>query len=327
MATLKAHATSETVTADGIDFPSHAQPRPSPVTCSLSFLAADLVAAVLVQALVLGSEMVFVTGTGALPPVAIPNLFNVTIILGATIAYLAFRGRYTLRTPFWTETSQLFAASGWALSLAFSAAFLNHDILGHVPGLVMIALFPVFATFANALTKAQLVQAGAWRLRTVLVGDGDVSLAVEAALASDPGLGYAVVGRVDPHRLVAARTNSSHLRAVLERYQAGQLLFAVDGDTALQRQLINSALRENIPFAIAPGPAAMPALAWRATRFFSHDVVMLTFRHCMSRTAAADRQKHDGRRGGGHPARPFEPALSRRRHRQSFLQGTDFLCP
>jgi Undecaprenyl-phosphate galactose phosphotransferase WbaP len=285
LAGLKAHPASQAVAADGMEIPSRAQPRLSPITCSISFLAADLVAAVLAQAFVLGGEVLFATTPEAMLPIATSNLFSVIIILAVTISYLALRGRYTTRTPFWAEVSQLFSAGCWAFGVEFLSAFFNHDILGHVPGLLALALFPFLATVANAVAKSLLVQVGAWRLPVVLVGDGEVALAVEAALASDPGLGYNIVSRIDPHRLVA-RTNSSHLWAILDRHQASQILFAVDGDTVLQRQLIDSALRDKVPFAIAPGPGAMPALAWEATRFFSHDVVMLTFRHCMSRTVA-----------------------------------------
>jgi undecaprenyl-phosphate galactose phosphotransferase len=47
--------------------------------------------------------------------------------------------------------------------------------------------------------------------------------------------------------------------------------------------LIDCALRERVPFAIAPQPNAFPAFGWQATRFFSHDVVMLSVRDGMSR--------------------------------------------
>ena len=58
--------------------------------------------------------------------------------------------------------------------------------------------------------------------------------------------------------------------------------FALDNKPALQRELIDDALRERVPFAIAPEPHAFPAFAWQATRFLSHDVVMLSCRHGMS---------------------------------------------
>ena len=47
--------------------------------------------------------------------------------------------------------------------------------------------------------------------------------------------------------------------------------------------MIDCALRERVPFAIAPEPHAFPAFGWQATRFFTHDVVMLTVQDGVSR--------------------------------------------
>jgi undecaprenyl-phosphate galactose phosphotransferase len=268
-----------------MDFSSRVQPKLSPITCSMACLAADLLSAILAQTLVSGTELMLAPNIAATMPITTESLFSVTIILGITIVYLALRGRYTARTPFWAETSQLFLATGWAMGAQFLAGFFSHHIDVALPGLAMLALFPFLAALANALAKNLLVQSGAWRLPIVLVGDGDAGTAVEAALASDPALGYSIVSRVDPQRIVTL-SNSSVLWALLERHQAAQILFAVDDDSAMQRQLIDAALRDKVPFAIVPGPHAMPALAWQATRFFSHDVVMLSFQHCMSRTVA-----------------------------------------
>jgi undecaprenyl-phosphate galactose phosphotransferase len=147
--------------------------------------------------------------------------------------------------------------------------------------LTMMA-FPVMATIANVVAKYLLVQVGAWRLSVVLVGSGEGAVAVEAALASDPGLGYSVVGRVEPQALMV-RQDGPRLRPLLERFNGDRVLLAVEGDRALQRQLLDCALRERVPFAIAPEPQAFPAFGWQATRFFSHDVVMLSVRDGLSR--------------------------------------------
>jgi len=269
---------SQAITTDDIDVSSRSQPKLPTLTCSLLFVGADLAAATLAQALVIGTQLVLSTYRAATPPNVTEDFFIVPIVLGALIFCLALRGRYTRRTPFWAEASQLFLASGWAIGAQCLAAFFSHDLGNQIPGVIAVALFPLLATLANSLAKGLLVQVGAWRLPIVLIGEGNAALAVEAALASDPALGYAVVGRVDPQRILTL-SNSAFLWAILKRHQAAQILFATDNDTLLQRQLIDAALRDKVPFAIAPGPHVMPALAWQTTRFFSQDVVMLSFRH------------------------------------------------
>jgi undecaprenyl-phosphate galactose phosphotransferase len=246
----------------------------------VSILAADLLAIGLSALLVLTCIDVVTGGTG--PVGRASGLHDVAILFGATVTYLGIKGRYSERIPFWLEMQVIFGASFWAVLAEALVGGLNHDILGRLPAILTMVAFPVFATLGNAVAKYLLVQIGAWRLSVVLVGSGDGAVAVEAALASDPGLGYGVVGRVEPHALMV-RQEGPRLWPLLERFNGDRILLALDGDHALQRQLIDCALRERVPFAIAPQPNAFPAFGWQATRFFSHDVVMLSVRDGMSR--------------------------------------------
>ncbi|GAB0117739.1 undecaprenyl-phosphate galactose phosphotransferase WbaP [Acidisoma sp. 7E03] len=282
---MKGHPASSALVGPDRAFPARTPSKLLPLTCAIALLTADLIAALLAEAVVLGGESLFSRHLERFLAVSGQNLFEVTVILSVTIAYLGLRGRYTMRTPFWSEASRLLAASVWAMGVAFLAGFFAHDVVAHLPGLVMLALFPILAILTNTMTKSALSQIGAWHLPVVLVGDGEAAVAAEAALASDPSLGYVVTGRLDSQMLVRGATGA-HLHAILRRHQAAQIVFALDGDATLQRQLIDTALRDKVPFAIAPSPQTIPALAWEATRFFSHDVVMLNFQHRTSRTAA-----------------------------------------
>jgi UDP-galactose-lipid carrier transferase len=249
-----------------------------------SILSADLFAIGLAAALVLGCVDVLTGGTMRLAD-GTSGLHDVAILFGATVTYLAIKGRYSQRIPFWAEVQLMFGASFWAVVAEALVGGLNHDFLSRLPAVLTMVAFPVIATIGNAVAKYLLVQIGAWRLSVVLVGGGEGAVAVEAALASDPGLGYAVVGRVEPQAL-ALRQEGPRLWPLLERFNGDQILLALDGDRALQRQLIDCALRERVPFAIAPEPHAFPAFGWQATRFFSHDVVILSARDGMSRHAS-----------------------------------------
>jgi Undecaprenyl-phosphate galactose phosphotransferase WbaP len=262
------------------DAPARPAPSVSPITCMISILAADVFAIGLAAALVLGG--IDAVGGRMMLASGISGLHDVAILFAATVAYLAIKGRYSERIPFWAEMQLVFGASFWAVLAEALVGGLNHDVLGRLPAMLTMMAFPVMATIANVVAKYLLVQVGAWRLSVVLVGSGEGAVAVEAALASDPGLGYSVVGRVEPQALMV-RQDGPRLRPLLERFNGDRVLLAVEGDRALQRQLLDCALRERVPFAIAPEPQAFPAFGWQATRFFSHDVVMLSVRDGVSR--------------------------------------------
>lgn len=264
---------------------SNAQPaaRLSSMGCALSILIADLLATgVSVAVVTIGLDLLErkrdlarIDGGGSV-------FHAVAILYVVIIAYLAIKGRYSERTPFWTEMKFIFCASLYAVFTEILIAVLSLDIRACIPAVSMMLLFPVLASFGNNITKYFLTKAGAWTLSVVLVGAGDSAIAAEAALASDPGLGYEIAGRVDPHGLVAGQVGLS-LWPLVQRFRADYVLFVLDGDRELQRQLIDCALRQRVPFIIAPEPHNFPAFAWEATRFFSHDVVMLAFPRGVSR--------------------------------------------
>ena len=245
----------------------------------VAILTADFFAIGLAAVLVLSGVDILVGGTRLTGGTS--GLHDVAILFGATVTYLAIKGRYSERIPFWAELQLMFGASFWAVLAESLVGGLNHDFLGRLPAILTMMAFPILATLGNAVAKYLLVQVGAWRLSVVLVGGGEGAVAVEAALASDPGLGYGVVGRVEPQTLMV-RPEGPRLWPLLERFKGDRLLFALDGDRALQRQLIDCALRERVPFSIAPEPHAFPAFGWQATRFFTHDVIMLSVRDGMS---------------------------------------------
>jgi len=280
LAVPKSHDVAEAMATVRRDARSRPAPSVSPITCMVSILTADIFSIGLAAVLVLIGADILAGGTRLAGSVA--GLHDVAVLFGATVCYLAFKGRYSERIPFWAEVQLMFGASLWAVLAEAVVGGLSHDFLGRLPAMLTMLIFPGIATLGNAVAKYLLVQIGAWRLSVVLVGGGEGAVAVEAALASDPGLGYAVVGRVEPQALVV-RSEGPRLWPLLERFNGDRILLALDGDRALQRQLIDCALRERVPFAIAPEPHAFPAFGWQATRFFSHDVVMLSFQDGMSR--------------------------------------------
>ena len=95
-------------------------------------------------------------------------------------------------------------------------------------------------------------------------------------------LGYRFVGRVDPDTVLTAPTEN-RLGSLLHHYNARRLFIMVDGER--QRQLIECALRERVPFALMP-PDVFPAFPFEPRSFFSHDIVLLSFRHGLSRPVA-----------------------------------------
>jgi undecaprenyl-phosphate galactose phosphotransferase len=210
---------------------------------------------------------------------------DLAIVFAAIIAWLAARGRYGERIPFWSEARLVVCASLCAIAAVVVLGLRLEDTAARVPAMVALLLFPAFASLGNRLAKHAMTRAGVWTLPVVVIGDGAGAAVAETVLGSDRSLGYRVVGRVDPAAVMAAPA-SPRLWPLLSRYHARRLLIVLDGDPDPQRQMIECALRERVPFAVLPQPRGLPAFASQSTSFLSHDATLLSFRDGLSRPLA-----------------------------------------
>jgi undecaprenyl-phosphate galactose phosphotransferase len=211
---------------------------------------------------------------------AVPNdgLEVACIAIGA---YLATKGRYSDRIPFWHDARLVAGSSLCVFVGEIGLGIIHADLYSRIPVLIALLLFPVVATVANHLAKLMITEAGMRTIRVVVIGSHDKASEVQSALNSDPFLGYRIVGRLDPE-LFMSGPQTPRLRPLLEQYGAKCLLIAGDGTDAVYRQLTECALRERVEFATMVQPCTAPSFASRPTYFFSHDAILLSFRDGLS---------------------------------------------
>ncbi len=191
-------------------------------------------------------------------------------------AFLGLKGRYSARIPCWDEIRVVGSASLCALGCEAWIGIISNDILSRLPLLLALVLFPALATGANRLTKSLLARAGIWTIPLVVVGSHQCVTDAERILTMDPSLGYSVVGKLDPATIMSEAA-LPRLRPVLQAYHAKSLVIATDGSKIADRQLIECALQERIPFSTMMLPYVAPTFASKSTCFFSHDSVLLSF--------------------------------------------------
>ncbi len=253
-----------------------------PALCSLTLLAGEIAAsvvAVLLSAALMnaiwGSMALSYPNSGASVPLDLIALF------AAIIGYLTFKGRYSQRIPFWTETRLIVSTTLWAL--AIEILYLQLAMPAGTGWLTLgaLLLFPVLATTANRIAKRLLHHAGLWLWPVVIIGDSHTGMEAERALGSDRSLGYQFVARIDPAQLLAEPA-AARLWSLLNRHRARSLLIAVDSDGDQQRRIIECALHEQVPFSVIPSPRAFPAFSGDSTCLFGHDAMLLSFRSRLS---------------------------------------------
>jgi Undecaprenyl-phosphate galactose phosphotransferase WbaP len=252
------------------------------VICGVVLVLADAAAMLLTTFAVFGA-IAMLSPDWMTPSVRTTLSLQLIIIMSAIALYLAMKGRYTARTPFWSETRHIASAAIWAVAASTAFAVLADKPAESTPAIAVLIVLPAVLVAANALAKQALTRVGLWMIRVAVIGDAPHAELAETALGSDRSLGYCFVGRIDPGALPAA-SFGNRLQHVLTEFDAGLLVIAVEGER--QRALIQSALREHVPFALAPPPHTFPAFLCELTTLLSQDIMLVSSRHGLARPLA-----------------------------------------
>ena len=243
-----------------------------PGALALSDVATAIAALLLAQLLVAFGA--------AAPGAAAPDLWALLhwpafLILGWLIAHFANRGHYTARIPFWNEVGAVIsgAAIGFALDTFLDILVREHGMeAGDLAGWVL--LVPAVLAGRQAVRMA-LDRFGFWRLRTLIIGDPASLAAVEAALRSEPALGYDVVGNVPMAEIGDPEPMGSWLD-VVRSHGTEFVIVALGGGRVEQERIVTATLmRQQLNFAVMPVFSGLPVTGFKQHYFFSHDVLLL----------------------------------------------------
>ena len=202
-------------------------------------------------------------------------------LLAAVMLYLAGKGHYSRRIPFWSEVQAVSTASFSAL---LGNGFVQYSLQKHDSRLLLVLtwlLLPLFILLFRTLTRHTLILAGLWQVRVVVVGDADLAQKASTALLSEPGLGYQI-GAVLAPPPTGSKPGPGLWREVLRRNRCELLVLAHDGASDMAESLV----RDRIPFAIVPPLAGLPVHGFERTSLLSHDTVLFTFSNNLAEPVA-----------------------------------------
>ena len=201
------------------------------------------------------------------------------------ILYFAWRGHYEHRNAFWAEAREIGLASLAGMVVIGWAAYM---LEANVPRLFLLAgatVFPMLAIPLRQITKATLGRAGVWQVPVVIVGSGAWGVAAADALHEAGRLGYQVVGQTGPANVLGGGVSRpwAHL---LRQHGARLVVLAFDADHRPPPGLIDSLMRERVPFAIMPHQEGLPVRGLRQTRLAPSDAVLQTYKNNLDKPVA-----------------------------------------
>ena len=204
------------------------------------------------------------------------------LVLVSLLGFLGSRGHYTARVPFWTQLGDVVIATAVALA---SDIFLSIAVYGQpvqTEGLLRWVLYCPFLLLFRAGFREVLRAVGMWSINTLVVADRGVTEQARAALLSDPGLGYVLVGSVE--LTDAAKFADEELLDLLNERDANFAVVTVgSGRPEAERAVISALRRAKCRIALVPAMEGLPVVGLRQHHFFSHDFVMLVSRNNLAR--------------------------------------------
>ncbi len=205
--------------------------------------------------------------------------------LSGVIGYFVASGHYRQRIPFWRSAWQVLLVSLFALLVdSYLELAFGRTWSGRFVGAIWL-LFPPAVLAVRSLVRRMLTRAGFWLLPVVVVGDERGIASACEVLLSEPSLGYAVVDAFATPDVLPDRT-LGHWRAILHRAGAVQLVLAIDLGTAEGRKVIQSVIREQVPYAVVPQLGGLPVAGAEQVSFFSHDTMLLVYRNNLAKPLA-----------------------------------------
>jgi undecaprenyl-phosphate galactose phosphotransferase len=252
--------------------------------CTVAMVASDVSACVLTFgfASLLNWELLPTLPNNAIPQQS-AGAFAIVVV--ALLVWLASQSHYHRRIPFWTELQHLVTGACGALLCSGFLMFLMHDTPSRALLLTTWSLLAVLIVVMRGTTRRLLKRGGFWQIRTLIVGDGEAVPQTITALSSEPGLGYDVTRVMRPQD-VQTDGEATCWRSLLQQQHADLLVLAPDRDQLPSPGLIDSLVRQRVPFAMVPPSAGLPVLGFERTCFFSHDTVIFLYRNNLARPVA-----------------------------------------
>ena len=257
--------------------------------CSLGLITSDLIAFAAASSLANSltpdytSASLMMRAITGLTQGAGWHIWAVLPVLGLMIAYLADCGHYSRRIPFWSEARQVLVAC--AIALGFDCLLtnvVNGGPLALEPALRWALLLPFLLTL-RGYARSLLTNTGFWTLNTLFVGNRDVATRAQAALASQPSLGYAPVGQIGPEVSGALHSPENWLQLMNDRKAEFLVVAGSMGETADDAHMYAMLDRARIPFAVVSAIDTLPVMRANAQYFLSHDVSFEVYQNNLAR--------------------------------------------
>lgn len=194
---------------------------------------------------------------------------------GLSLLWLDTKGHYRQRLPFWESVGNLLCVGFAGLLIGGFVQFAAKNIYSRLWFGCSWGLFVLFLFLGRVLMRMLLTRLGVWRLRSVMIGNGECARSAIAALRADSAMGYDIVCCEQASSLHAFKGPEAW-QAFLDSQKVSFLFLALEGEE-IQRYAapIRALARERVPFALIPPWRGLPLSALSTHSLMMHDVLLM----------------------------------------------------
>ena len=190
---------------------------------------------------------------------------------------LMLSGLYADKLPFRAELKAVSRAGLLAFLVAGCA-----DTVLHATGPVRLSAcawlgFPALAIVLRTGMKTVLDRKGLWRMPVLVVESTGSNASLVEILRAETQPGYRVAS-VLGLELSEQVADAARWRETLDAHGAASVVVTTGIERERESRIIESLVRERVPFFMLSRLDTLPVVGWRAIPFFNHDTIMLSFR-------------------------------------------------
>ncbi len=204
------------------------------------------------------------------------QIISFLLVSAGILVWLASRGHYRIRMPFWTEFKQI--VNVMALGLLVDS-FLQFTYNLDSSRFLVIAgwVFTAFAMVSfRMVVRNVAVKQGISQIPTLLIGAGTTAQHALAAIESAPEIGYKLVAQIKnlPEVFLQHGSSWSYL---CEDYGVQHVIIAIeDKELHGADKIITKLVREDISFSVVPPLSNIPVTNMVPQYFMNHNTLLLT---------------------------------------------------
>lgn len=247
---------------------------------SLAFIICDLVGAVVASAV---PALIVAGAPGALVDqfMAAPawdgiawHAWGVALLTAVMFAHLVGRGHYRQRITFWSQALDITSASVLSLGCDLvMTLFIYHEPLS-VVSFLRWTLLPVMMLGGRITVRRILSDAGLWQIRVLVFGKEAERDRVRALVSSDPAMGYALVGTIDPGSVAMLRQPNDWYRLMIDRRAD---MVAVVGTGGSDTDMLSALSLTDIPVMAIPDCGPMAVVGVQPHYLPGQDAILLSY--------------------------------------------------